>query len=157
MRRPGPIHRLRMTAQILIAEIGASGPENAEDVAKRAADEIHRLKRALFDAQTEKTLIAAAGFFEGLDLPTPAIEPEKHEAWKKSKASELGCDSNAGALVLASQVELILRLQQECISYRNALTEAQRAYNNQEGIALGEALLSCGDLIGEEGDGDQSP
>jgi hypothetical protein len=36
--------RLRLTAQILVAEVGADGPMNAEDVALKAVKEIQSLK-----------------------------------------------------------------------------------------------------------------
>lgn len=39
--------RLRDTAQILIAEVGATGPADAEEVARKAVSQIARLREAL--------------------------------------------------------------------------------------------------------------
>jgi len=44
--------RLRATTQILIEVIGSPGPENAEDVAARATEEIKRLRAKITDLET---------------------------------------------------------------------------------------------------------
>jgi len=44
--------RLRDTAQILIAEVGATGPADAEEVARKAVSQIARLREALLGVMT---------------------------------------------------------------------------------------------------------
>jgi len=47
--------RLRDTAQILIAEVGATGPADAEEVARKAVSQIARLREALLGASCQVT------------------------------------------------------------------------------------------------------
>jgi hypothetical protein len=55
--------RCRTAAQILIAEIGAEGPENVEDIALRAVGEIGKLRRQhLKDSETLSELNKKIGF-----------------------------------------------------------------------------------------------
>ena len=51
------LNRCRIAAQILIEEIGSEGPENVEDIARRAVVEIGKLRRRhLQDDETKNRL-----------------------------------------------------------------------------------------------------
>ncbi len=75
--------RLRDTAQILIAEVGATGPADAEEVARKAVSQIARLREAL-----EKI---CAG-------PTPPDEggrEEWHAYWRELAVNRWGIARDA--------------------------------------------------------------
>jgi transposase-like protein len=52
--------RMRVTAQTLIEEVGASGPANAEDVAVAAVAEIARLREQLDEVTRERDALKTA-------------------------------------------------------------------------------------------------
>lgn len=101
--------RLRTTAQLLIAEVGSDGPENAEEVAYRA---IVKLQTALADAAAmredaelgrllRERRVGSARVGDGdpqahdagdpsRALPTPARGPGRERGWGMSARSGLG-------------------------------------------------------------------
>jgi hypothetical protein len=79
--------RLRTTAQILISEIGADGPKNAECAAREAVQAIKNIRAEL--AITRARLAEAEGLVAGPVLPTIALSVDGHVT--KASGSE-PCD-----------------------------------------------------------------
>lgn len=71
--------RCRTAAQILIAEIGASGPEDIEETARRAA-EVIRVKSDLLEG-LDRARVVLRGMIDSLETRDPATLREIEAAW----------------------------------------------------------------------------
>jgi hypothetical protein len=79
--------RLRETAQILIAEVGADGPTNAEDAARMAVARMERL-RELADEKAHEAGLCARRMTEAQEARNKAHEEERAlvVAWLRHEA-----------------------------------------------------------------------